>query len=263
MVDSSNFLEDALTNLGLNSGDSVLVHSDSSLAMAMSGAEWWDEAFDYQANALRAALGPNGTVLVPTFNYDFCEGKPYDHDSSPSQVGMFTNYVRELPESSRSFHPIFSFAGFGPAAKQLLTTRSNSSFGRGSVFENLYDSDSKLLFVNVSFEFCTFVHFVEQRIGIDYRYPKEFRGTVTRENQSSEDSFDFYVRYLDRTVDTFFGRLEQRLIDSGEMRSTELGDGRLTLTSSRAVFDAASALISEDPYSLLKSLPVMLDQPAD
>jgi aminoglycoside 3-N-acetyltransferase len=259
MAEAPNLLAKTLSDLGLKKGDSVLVHSDSSLAMSLSQAEWWDEAFDYQIDGIRSAIGPGGTALVPTFNYDFCEGSSYDHDSTPSQVGMFTNYVRELPESSRSFHPIFSFAGFGFAAEQLLKTRSNSSFGTGSVFENLFDVNAKLLFINVSFEFCTFVHFAEQRIGIDYRYLKDFTGVVTQDDQSSEDTFDFYVRHLDRTVDTYFGRLEKQLLDSGKMQSAELAGGKLLLTSASAIFETASEMISEEPYSLLKTPPAMLE----
>jgi len=147
MTVHTNQLTKALIELGLGNEDSVLIHSDSTLAMQLSGAEWWEEAFEFQIDALQAAVGPNGTLLVPTFNYDFCEGVPYDHAESRSQVGMFTNFVLDLPQSTRSFHPIFSFAGFGSGAESLLETSSNSSFGPGSVFENMYDADTLILFL--------------------------------------------------------------------------------------------------------------------
>ncbi len=252
-----NALAGALRELGLGPNDDVLIHSDSSLAMELSGADWWDDAFEYQVTAIREVIGTDGTLLVPTFNYDFCEGKPYSETKSRSQVGMFTNYVLDMPAALRSFHPIFSFAALGARSGDLLTTRSNSSFGDGSVFENLYDADAKLLFLNVSFEFCTFVHFAEQRIGVDYRYLKDFTGQVTQNGQTREDTFDFYVRYLDRTVDTYFGRLERALRESGHMRSVLIAGEELLLTSTRAVYDTAAELLSRDRYSLLKQPPVM------
>jgi len=247
-------LTKALRNVGIMPGDSVLVHSDVSSLSNHGGS--LKSVLENVLSGVSAAVGLAGSVLVPTFNYDFCDGKPYHHEESKSQVGLFSEWVRTRPGSIRSFHPIFSFAGFGPIADELLDVRSNSSFGPGSVFENLYNKDAKILFLNVPFESCTFVHFVEQCVGIEYRFLKQFTGKVTRENRSWNDSFDFYVRYMDRTVDTYFGRLEQQLRDSDKLRSHELDSGQLLLTTSKAVFKAASAMIADDPYSLLKTPPV-------
>jgi aminoglycoside 3-N-acetyltransferase len=246
-------LVDALKQLGVNSGDELLVHSDIS---PMTDRDTnLKSVLDNVLESLTSSLGPDGTLVAPTFNYDFCGGQPYDHVRSKSQVGLFSEWVRTRPTAIRSFHPIFSFAGIGTGTNKLLTARSNSSFGQGSVFENMFDSNTKILFLDVSFEACTFVHFVEQRVGIEYRYLKTFTGEVTRDARTWTDSFDFFVRPLNQLVDTYFGRLETRLLESGDMNAVEFNGSKLLLTSANKIFATASAMIAESKYSLLRHPP--------
>ena len=82
--------------------------------------------------------------------------------------------------SIRSFHPIYSFAGIGPESKSLFRNISKSSFGKGSVFERLHRINAKILFFNLNFALCTYVHYVEQKKGVSYRYLKEFSGLVEK-----------------------------------------------------------------------------------
>jgi aminoglycoside 3-N-acetyltransferase len=246
-------LVDALQQLGVEPGDELLVHSDIS---RMTNRDTnLKSVLDNVLESLTSSLGPDGTLVAPTFNYDFCGGKSYDHVRSKSQVGLFSEWVRTRPTAIRSFHPIFSFAGIGIGANKFLTARSNSSFGPGSVFENMFDSNTKILFLAVPFEACTFVHFVEQRVGVDYRFLKTFTGEVSRDARTWTDSFDFFVRPLDQVVDTYFERLETRLLESGDMNAIEFNGSKLLLTSANQIFATASAMIVESKYSLLRHPP--------
>ena len=38
-------------------------------------------------------MGNSGTLIVPTFNWDFCNGEPYFHSKTISKCGMFSNNV--------------------------------------------------------------------------------------------------------------------------------------------------------------------------
>lgn len=135
------------------------------------------------------------TIIAPTFNYDFCQGEPYNHDRTPSQVGLFGEFLRR--RGLRSFHPIYSFALEGPRAQELGGSVSRSSFGRGSLFARLYQEDALLVFAGVGFEACTYVHHVEQQLNVPYRFPKYFTGRVTKDGQSWLDTFEMFVRFLD------------------------------------------------------------------
>jgi len=64
-------------------------------------------------DALLEVLGNDGTLIMPTFNFDFCKGEPWDVRNTPSHMGAMTNMVRQHPAAKRVFHPIYSFAILG------------------------------------------------------------------------------------------------------------------------------------------------------
>lgn len=255
-VTDQSALTNALKDLGIGAGDTVLVHSDSTLSMELSGAEKWRDALSFQLECFMNVLGPEGTLVIPTFNYDFCEGKPYNHDRSPSQVGLFSNFILSHPDSVRSFHPIFSFAAIGRRAPEICHGVPASSFGKDSMLDRLHKLDAGMVFFNVSFEFCTFIHLVEQARRVDYRYLKDFSGEVTRDGQTSHETFDFFVRYLDRDIVTYLGRLEERLDTSGLLPTVSPGSGVIKHVKCRDVYRQADAMLDEQPYSLLEHPPL-------
>ena len=44
-------------------------------------------------NSILNVIGTNGTLIIPSFNWDFCQGKPYDIINSPAQTGSLANFV--------------------------------------------------------------------------------------------------------------------------------------------------------------------------
>jgi len=200
-------------------------------------------------------LGPTGTLIVPTFNYDFCRGVPYDDRHTPSQVGVFTEYVRTHADAVRTFHPIYSCAVIGPAAAQLCESPSRSAFGKGSLFDRLRTLRCKLVFFNVGFDACTYVHYIEQQANVDYRFLKYFTGTISRSGETWLDTFDFFVRRDDADVTSEFGRLADRMVQQRRLCACAVGDGRMLAATCEDVYDESMRLLSEDRYALLKSPP--------
>jgi aminoglycoside 3-N-acetyltransferase len=253
-------IKKALKKIGIEKGDIILVHSNVTPALKLSNSNSWENALSLLKKCFLNVLGPTGTLIVPTFNYDFCKGKPYSHEKSMSQIGMFTNYILLDNTSYRSFHPIFSFAAIGPDAKNICDNISKSSFGKESVFHKLHKLNAKIVFFNVSFEFCTFIHYVEQSIGVDYRFLKYFKGKVKMNNIEWEDSFDFYVRYLDREVITSLTRLGNYLESTGKMNKIILANKYpISLTRVDDIYQAASKKLKKYPYYLLKHPPDKLE----
>lgn len=248
--------EQTLQKIGIGKGDTILVHSDATPALELNNFNSWRNALNLLKNCFLDVLGPTGTLVVPTFNYDFCKGKPYSHEKSRSQVGIFTNYILLDNRSYRSFHPIFSFAAIGPDAKNICNNISKSSFGIDSVFYKLHKLNAKMVFFNLSFT-CTFIHYVEQSIGVDYRFLKYFQGKVERDGIEWEDSFDFYVRYLDREVITSLARLGNYLESTGKMNKTVLANKYpILLAKADDIYQAIFKKLEEDPYYLLKHPPI-------
>ena len=200
MQDGKKLIEETLRKVGVEEGDIVLVHSDSTAIMEIIGLKW-AEVLNLLKDCFINMIGESGTLIVPTFNWDFCKGKTYFHKTTPSQVGMFSNYVLFDKRSIRSLHPIYSFAGIGSVAKDIFSNISKSSYGENSVFHKLHQKNAKII------SFCidpnimgngyttTFIHYVEQMKSIDYRFIKHFRGTVNLGEIEYDDIFDIYVRF--------------------------------------------------------------------
>jgi aminoglycoside 3-N-acetyltransferase len=252
---SQKIIEESLKKVGVEEGDIILVHSDGSPAMHLGDFEWWEDALDFLKQCFLNVLGKDGTLFVPTFNYDFGKGKPYSHEKSPSQVGMFSNNILFDQRSIRSFHPIFSFAGIGRDAKEICNHVSKSAFGEGSVFHKLHQMNAKIVFFNVGFRVCTFLHYVEQCKGVEYRFLKTFNGQVNKDGLEYEDDFDAYVRHLDRNVETYayFERLEGYLSSKNVLNKITFSDQySITLARCHDIYQAAIKKIEFDPYYLIE-----------
>lgn len=216
-------IADALRCLGLSVGETVLIHSDLTALRGETGMSWGETAEKLKQDILEY-LGPTGTLLVPTFSWDFCQGKPYKHEVTRSHLGLFSNNILFDKRAIRSVHPIFSFAGIGPAAEQLLTGVGKSSFGKNSVFERLLSCNVTILLVN-SISDIAFVHYVEQQEQVGYRFMKYFSGDVYVGEENIGGVYDFFARRKnDRSVFNGDG-LYKLLIESGAMTEYHTAGG--------------------------------------
>ena len=248
-------IQEALKNVDLEEGDIVLLHSDSTILREITGLKWAD-ALNLLKDCFLNVLGESGTLIVPTFNWDFCNGKPYVHEKTRSQVGMFTNNILFDDRSIRSFHPIYSFAAIGPHKEVLLNNVSKSSFGDDSVFYRLHKINAKIVLFNFDLG-TTFVHYVEQKLGVDYRYIKYFTGPVSRDGLEYQDTFDFYARYLDRDINVSLKKLHKYLFKTGKMKRINIKNRlNISMFTCEDVNDVIIEKIIESPYFLLANQPV-------
>ena len=174
-------------------GDAVLVQQDFADALAAAGLRRGDTCFvhsgirhfgspkklnrqrllEAMATVFTEAVGPEGTLVFPTFTYSYCDGQIFDVDCTPTKMGVLNEYFRTRADVQRSTHPLFSVAAWGKH-RDRFTSVGDDSFAANSVFGRLHDLRGKLVFFGVPFEVCTFVHYIEQAFGVPYRYLKEF-----------------------------------------------------------------------------------------
>mgnify|MGYP003877520601 CR=1 FL=1 len=102
-----------LRRLGLGEGDVIQVHSSlSSFGYVEGGA-------DAVVDALLELVGPEGTVMVPTFNHH--RARVFDIRETPSVNGAVTEALRRRPEAKRSLHPTHPYAAIGKDAEELTS----------------------------------------------------------------------------------------------------------------------------------------------
>jgi aminoglycoside 3-N-acetyltransferase len=253
MIGATDITE-AVRDLGVARGDVLFVHAGMQGAVTAEGTTREQKMDTVLAGLQRVVEG--GVLMLPTFTYSFCRGEDFDIASSPSTVGMLTEYFRGRPGVRRTAEPIFSVATTGtvPAAweQRLFTPADVDCFGEESVFAYLYETDAKLLFFGVGFEFCTFLYLVEQRLRVPYRYAKDFAGDVVADGQRTAVTASYYVRELDSGVENAFGPLAGELLARGLAHEARIPRGpRLLCCSARAVHDTAVELVSQQPDYLL------------
>lgn len=163
--------------LGVRPGMTVIVHTSlRSLGWVVGGAQAVLEA-------LRDAVGPEGTLVMPTQSWQLCdpaflndtppewwptirENQPfYDSATTPSQtMGIVAELFRTTPGAHRSPHPHRSLTAVGPDAERLTARHPlDSPAGEESPLGALVESEAWVLLLGVTAAKATVLHLAEHR----------------------------------------------------------------------------------------------------
>ena len=168
-----------LTRLGVPAGGTLLVHSSlRSLGWVCGGAV-------AVIQALQAALGPDGTLMMPSHSTDISDPAlwrhppvpedwwpviresmpPFDARVTPTrQMGAIPECFRSWPGAVRSAHPASSFAAAGPAAGELTAGHPlEDSLGEASPIGRLVGRAGFVLLLGVGHSSNTALHLSERR----------------------------------------------------------------------------------------------------
>ncbi|MDC1077751.1 AAC(3) family N-acetyltransferase [Candidatus Pelagibacter sp.] len=202
------------------------------------------------------------TILLPTFTYSFCKTRVFSKDKNPSEVGIFTEYFRNQKNVKRSNHPIFSVAGKGSLVKSLTENLSTSSTGDGSIFERLKVFDSYIVFFGSGFlESCTFLHYIEQCVRVNYRYSKYFNGKVVEKDRIHMGIWEFYVRNTEVFKFKEWNRgsqIEKDLKKNKILIEKKVGNLKISYCSSRKLFNFVTKKILNNENYILGAKPIKL-----
>jgi len=92
-------------------------------------------------------------------------------------MGVFSEYIRSLPDSRRSYHPMQSLAVIGKLRDEIIENDTISSFSENGPFGRLVKYNAKLLLLGADFNSVSMIHWVEEKYSVPYRYWKSFVGS--------------------------------------------------------------------------------------
>lgn len=240
----------ALSAIGVQPGDGLLVHSALQFLGRPAGGT------GMYLTVLMDRLGADGTLVVPTFNFGFARGIPYDPAQTPSQgMGVFSEWVRQQPQSHRTLHPLQSVAAIGHYARDLAGQDTTSAFDPGSAFERMLDLDFKLLLLGADIQAASMIHYSEQRAAVPYRYWKDFTGQVNTPDGWQERTYRMFVRDMDINPQLRLYPVQLELERRGQWAETALGYGKLSLCSLKNFVQAADDLLRQDAWVLVENRP--------
>jgi len=199
---SDNIYYNIIKCAGIREGDILDVSSDFSSIYFYFKKQ--NEKFDANLfiDIIEDVLGPNGTIMIRTFNWDFCHNVMFDINSTPSQVGELGNVCLKRNDYKRTKHPIYSWMVKGHYQNELCEMNNRKSFGKGSPWDFFEKRRAKMLVIGNTQVFgLTCLHHIEQELHMPYRYEKAFTSNYKNEEGIIEKkTYSMYVRRLDRQV---------------------------------------------------------------
>jgi aminopeptidase-like protein/aminoglycoside N3'-acetyltransferase len=251
---TADHLSRALRELGIRPGDAVMVHVCLETLGALADAAGQDERDARVLAALRDAVGPTGSLFVPTYSFSFCRGEDFDREETPASAGpwststAFLERFRRLPGAVRSSDPIHSIAGIGPLASAVLDDVPPTCFGPGSVFSRLLDRDAKLLVIGAPLEEATFRHHAEELAGVPFRFKKLFTGRIREAGRTRKSGWTYSVRLMADNAYPDGARLEALARDAGVCRAARVGAGEVLAVECRAYYELTVRELRRDPW---------------
>ena len=254
-----------LAALSVRAGDTLLVHSDLRDLVRLAdsrelAAEQDPRAFLLETldSVLTTAVGAGGTICVLGTYSDYARfGKPFNLEQSPpdAQYGAYNRYIFDQKTACRSLNPLVGFLAKGANADSICAHSSACGYGPNTPWDRLVALDGKMLFWGVDLRNMTFVHHVEQLVGVPHLYHKIYSTPVIADGRPVELPVVTSVRYLDFNIVYNFKRLSDDLAAAGLLQSVREGPFQAHAVGCRAVLAHLVAALSHDPYYLLAAPP--------
>jgi len=252
---TSGSLREDLLDLGVEAGSTVMVHS------SLSRLGWVAGGAQAVVMALMDALGPTGTLVMPTHSGHLTdparwerppvpaewwplirgETPAYDPDLTPTRaMGAIVECFRHLPGVRRSAHPTVSVAAVGPSRAHIVEGHSLAyGLGEGSPLARLYDLDAWVLLLGVGQANNTSLHLAEYRAD----YPDKAWGTKASPVETSGQRQ--WVEWPDLDGDdSDFTTLGAEFATTGLEKAGPAGGGTARLMRQRAIVDYATEWFS-------------------
>ncbi len=170
---SESDLIENFKRIGIQSGDTVLVHS------ALSRIGYLEEGPKTFVDALLSVVGDAGHILMPTspnnvYQLNYIRNTPFfDVRNSPSKTGKITEYFRTMPGTVRSIHPTEPVSVIGPDKEKFTEGHFNAltPYTKESPFYKVGEANGKILYVGVTLAMAgTSLHTLEDAVD-NFKYP--------------------------------------------------------------------------------------------
>ena len=208
---------DIVNQFNLKKGDRIWLSSDI-ISLAMDFRKNGERLNQNELlEAYMEAVGQEGTIIIPTFNFDFSNHGHYDYTKSKGTTGALGNTALAREDFTRTSHPMHSFAVWGADREELAALTNNNSFGTDSPFGYCIQRHVKQIMLGTDYLHAfTFMHYGEAVCNVPYRYMKTFTGKyITAEGAEEERSYIYPVRKLEINPEERSDRLGRVLEDMG------------------------------------------------
>ena len=243
MTDNAKRIAADAAALGINEGDTLMVHSSlKSLGTGFTPKDVID--------GLLFALGKDGTLMLPALSYLNCNaGKPFfDYYETKSNIGAIPEYFRtSYPGVIRSICPTHSCCAVGKNASYLTSGHilDKTPCGANSPFRRLKELNGKILFLGCGMNPNTSMHAVEELVVPDYLFGDDVEYTVT---DADGKTFKTVCRAHNfKGVSQEYRRLEG-LLDADALSKGFIAEADCRLVKTVPMWETAEAYYRKDRH---------------
>jgi aminoglycoside 3-N-acetyltransferase len=235
----SDHISAQLLGLGVEPGGVLVVHTAFSRVAPVEGGPLG------LIRALRASLGPEGTLVMPSMSDD--DDTPFDPGTTACLgMGVVADTFWRLPGVLRSDSP-HAFAAVGPHAAEITAAHPpDVPHGLNSPIGRVYELGGQVLLLGVGHDANTTIHLAENLAQVRYGQRKYLMtmhdGQLTRMDYLEVDHCCENFRLLDKWLDA-----------DRAQRHGIVGHGQARLARSRSIVQTALARLAEDETVFLHS----------
>ena len=243
----------ALAAVGVEADDALMVHSSY---LADNG---FRESPTRIVSAFQEAIGPGGTLLMPSSHYttstdEYVKNtKSFDVNRTTSHMGLLSEIFRRQKGTVRSLHPAHPVLASGPLASWFIEGHADlvHSCGPGSPFEKLIESDAKALFFDALPTHLMFFHYLEHIVNDDLPFPlydSQIYQVLVIDEKGQERSVGVCPFSKEARTRRRFNILEEELRRLDMVRAQRVGNTMLMRISIRDTLKATRNLRSRGAY---------------
>ncbi len=240
-------LKKDLEKMGLLKTDTVMVHSSmKAIGQVEGGVDTVVEVFmEYLQEGLFLTPAHTWAQMSETYSV-------FDPKTEPACVGLIPNTFLKKEGVVRSLHPTHSIAAYGKQAAEYVQGEENATTPcpPGGCWDRLRTVNGKILLLGVTHTRNTYIHSVDEALGIGNRLTSE---TTLMQIVMPDGSLKGVQMH--RHSDSFsdhYDKLMQAFYELGAAKPVKFGDADCILCDAAGVFEVCAKIFSRDADAILQ-----------
>ncbi len=237
---------------GVAEGDVLVVHS------SLKAVGWIEGGAKVMIEALQETLGPEGTLIMPTFTFSLASWNlpAFDAKRTFSRVGMLTQIFWQSKNTIRTRHPTHSVAAWGKLAEEITAGPIDyQPLGKTSPLDRARLAGAKILLIGVGQDRNSTIHIAESIADMPYLSVMFTDGAETEPAwyypEDKARAVMINIREIPGSSEGF-AALDEPLVRDGVAKPVYIGNAKSTIMNSEKLCEYVVGVLHENPLFLLQ-----------